>query len=243
MLKVSLHFATPATVSPENVLGRLDIGYARLDAKADYKAVLFTCGEGEHEPVQLYDYPRWSCSVWDLVARVVCRSLHQQEAIPKDDSESARKGAFIDDMTAIIEHWPDGLDMRRSTIGTAHIQMRRRRGNYLASFATDVAGDQHESSVFIHKPKQLKPWDLLARAYAWSVNERFELPPRPKLYIPIPMQDGEQSLVSLDTVSEPAFSGITKWMYKRGLGPLASQIVHGPCVTEAHFVQFLRSAV
>lgn len=243
MLKVSLHFATPATVSPENVLGRLDIGYARLDAKADYKAILFTSGQGEHAPVQIKDYPRWSCSVWDLVARVVCHSLHQNEALPPTDFEPASKCAFIDNMTAIIEHWADGLDTRRATIGIAHIQMRRRRGNYLASFGTAVDGYQRESSVFIHKPRLLKPWDLLVRAYAWSVNERFELPQRPKLYVPIPMKIGTQSLVNLNTVCEPAFSGITAWMHKHGLTPLTSEIVNGPCVTEAQFVQFLRSAV
>lgn len=53
MLKVTLHYATPARVSAQNLLGRLDIGYAKLDAYADYKAVMFTAGVGEQPPVQL----------------------------------------------------------------------------------------------------------------------------------------------------------------------------------------------
>ena len=71
MLKVTLHNSTPSRASDRNVLGRLDIGYAKLDARADYKAVMFIAGVGEQRPVQLLDYPRWSASVWDLVTRVL----------------------------------------------------------------------------------------------------------------------------------------------------------------------------
>lgn len=41
------------------------------------------------------------------------------------------------------------------------------------------------STVFTHAPEGLSPWDLLARAYAWTAHEKFELPPRPALYTPI----------------------------------------------------------
>jgi len=128
MLKISLHYATPSGANAENVLGRLDIGYAKLDAKADYKVLMFSSGEGDHPPAQVNDYPRWSASVLDLVSRAVCQSIHAAEVIPKTDPMRFGKCAFIDDLTAIIEHWPDGLDVRRSMIGTAHIYMNRRRG-------------------------------------------------------------------------------------------------------------------
>ena len=243
MLKVSLHFSTPSKASSENVLGRLDIGYARLDARADYKLVMFSSGFGEYPPAQLLSYPRWSGSVWDLVSRAVCTCLHGHEAIPPTSDEQCRRPAFIDNLSAIIEHWPDGLDVRRATIGTAHICMKRRKGNYIASFETDVEHDTKESAIFIHRPRLLLPWELLARAYAWTVEKRFELPARPKLYLPIPIKEGGQNLVSLDTVSEPAYTGITKWLHKRNLKTLKSVIVEGPCVSEAVFVEFLRSAV
>ncbi len=243
MLKVSLHFATPATVSPENILGRLDIGYDRLDAMADYKAVLSITGEGENAPIQIKDYPRWSASVWDLVARAICKSIHHGEHITPVDTKAVRQFAFIDNMTALIEHWPDGLDTRRSTIGTAHIQMLSRRGNYRATLGTDVAGDLRTSTIFAHRPRRLEPWDLLARAYAWTFNEGADLPPRPRLYVPIPIRDGPQSLVSLDTVSEPSYSGIMKWLTKRNFETVRSDVVDGPCVLESQFVQFLKTAV
>jgi hypothetical protein len=242
MLKVSLHYATPAQVSAKNVLGRLDIGYAKLDLKADYKAVMFTTGVGEQAPVQLTDYPRWSASIWDLVSRVVCLSLGSKEAISPENLPFEKKPAFIDNLTAVIEHWPDGLDVRRSTIGTAHVQMRHRKGQYTAIFETDLQ-DPVRSSIFTHTPLGLSPWDLLARAYAWAINERFELPARPTLYTPITVAHGTASYVALETVSEPARTGIQRWLRKRCLEPSTVDVVTGPCVTEACFVEFLRKAV
>ena len=242
MLKVSLHYATPAQVSARNLLGRLDIAYARLDALADYKAVMFAAGVGEMPPVLLTGYPRWSASVWDLVARAVCLSLNGTEAFPPGDLTSERSGAFIDDMTAVIEHWPDGGDNRRATIGTAHISMCKRRCHYLAAFEDDILG-KRESSVFIHRLDGLSPWDLLARAYAWTAGERLELPARPALYLPIPVQQGLGSFVPLDTVREPALTGIQRWLRRQGLPTTTTDLVVGPCVTEACFVDFLRVAV
>lgn len=242
MLKVTLHYATPAGVSARNLLGRLDIAYARLDALADYKAVLFANGAGATLPVQLLGYPRWSASIWDLVARAVCLSLNGGEVFPPGDLTTGRGGAFIDDMTAVIEHWPDGGDNRRATIGTAHISMRKRRCQYIASFEDDILG-QRESSVFIHRPDGLNPWDLLARAYAWTAGERFELPARPSLYTPIPVQQGLDSFVPLNTVQEPALTGIRRWLRRQGLPTMTTDLVAGPCVTEACFVDFLRVAV
>lgn len=242
MLKVSLHYATPSRVNAQNLLGRLDIGYARLDSRADYKAVIFSAGVGEMPPVQLQDYPRWSASVWDLVARIVCLSLNGCEAFPAGGMPRGPKPAFIEDMTAVIEHWPDGLDSRCSTIGTAHIRMWRRRCHYSVVFDDDILG-RRESSVFVHTPDGLSPWDLLARAYAWTVHERFALPARPTLYLPIPVQQGTGSYVPLDTVAEPAFTGIKRWLHKLGLPTTTVDLVTGPCVTEACFVEFLRRAV
>lgn len=242
MLKVSLHHAAPERVSPCNVLGRLDIGYARLDATADYKAVLFCCGLGEQTPVQLKGYPRWSASVWDLVARTVCLSLYRREAVWPAELPLERKGAFIDDLTAVIEHWPDGFETRRATIATAHVAMWRRRCHYTATFQDDLTG-QRESTVFLHSPKGLSPWDLLVRAYCWTAHESFELPPRPSLYTPIPVEEAGQSFVSLDTVSEPARTGITRWMTRKGMPAATVPFLAGPCVAEADFVKFLRFAV
>lgn len=151
--------------------------------------------------------------------------------------------AFIDDMTALIEHWPDGLNVAKSTIATAHINMCKRRGNYTAAFSTDIEGDVLNSSIFTYRPKVLKPWDLLAMAYALSVSDSFDLPPRPSLYVPIAVNDSGKSLINLHTVSEPAYSGFIKWMHKKNIKTTISEFISGPCVTEDQFVKFLRTAV
>jgi hypothetical protein len=242
MLKVTLHIGTPNTVSQANIIGSLDIGYAKLEAHADYKALMFTAGIGEHKPIEINKYPRWSGSVWDLVTRAICLSLHGKEALIPVDTIDGRC-AFIDDMTALIEHWPDGVNVNKSTIATAHITMRKRRGNYTATFSTDIEGDVLNSSIFTYKAKILNPWDLLSMAYAWSVSESFEMPPRPRLYVPIAINDSGKSLVNLNTVSEPAYSGFIKWMHKRDIKTTISEFVSGPCVTEDQFVKFLRTAV
>jgi hypothetical protein len=242
MLKISLHYATPHTVNDRNVLGRLDIAYAKLDARADYKALMFITGVGELAPIRLDNYPRWSASIWDLVARVICLGLSHTEALGPADLPYVRKCAFIDDMTAVIEHCPDGSDSRRAVIATAHVRGGKRKGHYTATFTSDLHAPMH-STVFVHTPLGLSPWDLLARAYAWTVHERFELPSRPELYTPIPVQRGEQSYVALETVREPARTGILRWLHKRAMSPTALDLVCGPCVTEPQFVEFLRKAI
>lgn len=240
MLKVSLHHALPGRETAQNLLGRLDVGYAKLDARADYKLVMTASGIGEFPPARITDYPRWAAGVWDLVARAICMCLHRRETLEGD--LSGRKGAFIENMTAVIEHWPDGVDSRRSRVGSAHVKMRSRRCLYSATFEDDILGSR-ESSLFSHAPEGLMPWDLLARAYAWSVHERFELPPRPTLYTPIPVEQGGESYVCLNTVAEPAATGITRWLEKLGRATTEVAMLTGPCVKESVFVEFLRKAV
>ena len=242
MLKVSLHFSTPSRVSAQNVLGRLDIGYAKLDAHADYKAVLKTRDWGEQEPVQVLNYPRWSASVWDLVARATCLSISRREAVWPETIEQTRRGAFIEDLTAVVEHWPDGLDARRATVGLAHITMQKRRCHYRGTFDDDILG-RTDCDLFVHTPVRLGHWDLLTRAYAWSTTGTFVLPERPKLYSPLAVPCAEGSYVALDTVKEPARTGIQRWLRKKSFDTQVVGPISGPSVTEARFVQFLQQAV
>jgi len=242
MLKVTLHAGKPSAVSHFNLLGRLDIGYSRLDARADYKALLFTAGLGESPPVSLLDYPRWSASIWDLVARMVCLSISHKEAVWPEEMPNARKGAFIENLSVVVEHWPDGLQTRRSQVASAHIAMTSRRCNYRATFTDDILGSQ-TSQVFRHTPNILMAWDLLTRAYAQLATDTFALPARPTLYTPIPFDDAGKSYVSLDTVQEPARTGCLRWMAKQAIQPIVLGLVDGPCVTEQDFVKFLRTAV
>lgn len=241
MLKVTLHHGPPKRADRHNILGRLDLAYETLDSRANYKARMFTTGVGEQPEVRIKKYPRWSASIWDLVARAACLSLQGEESIP-DLGLTRRRGAFIEDLTAVVEHWPDGEDFRRNTIAEAHVRMRNRRCHYTATFEDDLAG-RRESSVFSHAPEGLTHWDLLARAWAWTCLESFALPPRPELCAPLPFESNGRSLVALETTPEPARTGISRWLLKQGLSPLHSDLVTGPCVTEDQFINFLKTAI
>ena len=242
MLKVTLHASKPRAIGAENLLGRLDIGYATLDAVAEYKVLMLTAGIGEQAPARVKAYPRWSASIWDLVVRAACVSMNRQEAVWPPEIPVLRKGAFINNMTAVVEHWPDGLDTRRSVAGIAHVEMSGTRCNYRATFTDDMT-DSRRSEVFRHTPIALTPWDLLTRAFAWTTTETFKLPVRPTLYTPIPIEYEGKSYVSLETVREPARTGCYRWLAKRLVEPVTLPFVDGPCVTEQQFVEFLRKAV
>ena len=241
MLKVTLHASTPRAATPQNLLGRIDIGYTTLDAIANYKAAMVLMGLGELAAVALEKYPRWSASLWDLVARVVCLSINRREAIWPANLPAARRGAFMQNLTAVVEHWPNGFDTRRARVGEAHISMCSSRCNYRATFEDDITGVM-TSSVFRHTPAVLNPADLLARAYAWTTTETFELPERPTLYTPLPFADGLTSYVCLETVREPARTGCYRWLAKQGIELLELAGLRD-CVSESHYVEFLRRAV
>lgn len=240
MLKVSLHHASPDEVSPKNVLGRLDIGYAKLDALAEYKTVMVKAGVGELSAVRIHEYPRWSASIWDLVARAICWSLYGvEELLPLGE---VRKGAFVSDLTAIVQHWPDGREVGRATIGTAHVKMRKTRCNYTAIFEDDLTG-RHESGVFRYAFAPLDHWDLLARAYALTFNGCQELPPRPPICAPISVETDDGPYVPIDALREPARTGFLRWVAKQRIKPVSLAIIDGPCVPEEQYARFLCKAV
>lgn len=240
MLKVFLHNGPAEAVSRYNQLGRLDIGYHSLDIHADYKAVLSMATVGELPPAQLLNYPRWTASVWDLVMRATAVCLYREEAFPALDL--VRRGAFAQHLTAIVQHWPDGLEYGRSTVGTAQIRMQRRRCRYVATFEDDILGTQ-TSAEFALTPDVLVPWDLLARAYAWAGHGRAGMPPRPELYMPIPYEQDGQVVVALETVREPARTGLYRWMLRKGVQPFGVEALSSVCVKESDYVNFLRRAV
>lgn len=154
MLKLTLHASSPRNATANNRVGMLDIAYEKLAARADYKALLWTAGLGEQAAVKLQNYPRWSASVWDLVIRIICLAISRKEEVWPAVIPNERKGAYTLELCAIVEHWPDGSDVRRTVAGTAHLKMCSRRCNYRATFEDDILGTQN-TEVFRHTPKVL----------------------------------------------------------------------------------------
>lgn len=242
MLKASIHFSKPNAANAHNCLGKLEVGYARLDALADYKVAMVASGIGELPPAKLENYPRWSTSMWDLVARAACLCLSRKEAVWPELIPTLRQCAFVDELCVVVEHLPDGMDSRRATIGIAHIVGQKRKGDYRATFEDDMTGT-FESGVFRHTPERMMPWDLLTRAYAWAKTGTFVLPARPTLYVPIPIQHEGVSYVAMDTVSAPARAGFERYVTRKNHSLKTLDWVEGPLVAEARFVEFLQRGI
>lgn len=75
MLRVTLHSGESTKRSLSNQMAVLDIAYARREAVADYLVAYSARNRGEVEPDRILEYPRWSASLWDLVARALTRVL------------------------------------------------------------------------------------------------------------------------------------------------------------------------
>lgn len=80
MLKITISLV-PGGVGTERKLGELHISNVGGGALADYQCVL----HGDDLPgparARVRCYPRWSASVWDLVARAIAKSLSGQERL------------------------------------------------------------------------------------------------------------------------------------------------------------------
>lgn len=243
MLQLSLHFADEKTATFFNRLGWLDIGYEKLDAFSTYKAKMFVVGKGELPTIRIEKYPRWSASVWDLVLRAVAKGLTGEERL-NQDLPVGRKGPFIDQLYAKLEHVADGTDGRRSHIGSATVVMKRTRCNYVANVEDDFCG-MRPSDVFRHTPAVLNHWELFARGLASALTGKEEVPPRPALSLPsaLALEDEKTKFVSLGRLTEPARSGFTRWLAKKGVTPTEHHAAPQGLVPEALFVDFLRTAI
>lgn len=84
MLRVTVELLPGGFDSAKRVIATADIARMRDGATADYEVRLredLLAGVGERATVA--NYPRWSASVWDLVARCIATSLNDgREELP-----------------------------------------------------------------------------------------------------------------------------------------------------------------
>jgi hypothetical protein len=81
MLKVTVSIV-PGGVGVERKIGELRISNVSGSALANYKCSL-TSDDSIPTSADIKRYPRWSASVWDLVARAIAKSLSGQERLPR----------------------------------------------------------------------------------------------------------------------------------------------------------------
>lgn len=243
MFKVTIHAGSIKDACLHNMLGKLDFGYSKLDVIADYKAELFSCGIGSHGVTHLERYPRWSASIWDLVARLVTQGLYTKEELPEIACGPASKGgAYASRMCAVVEHWSELAETRRARVATAQLTQQSRKCDYVCELHDDLMGTR-TSGVFRHAPEVLQHWDLLARAVNWTDAKQWQLPPRPPLRLTQPFEENGQNYVGLGKVAQPARRGLEQWLARQGITIARPSDAPSGIVLEEHYVKFMSKAL
>ncbi len=247
MLKVSIHAGALATATRFNLLAWLDIGYEKLAPVATYKTILFQNGVGATPPTAIYDYPRWSASLWDLVARAIALGLRSDvdcltEEVPTV-TISRKRGAFARQVSALIEHVPTTGSERRRTLGSVDIvQAGRTRGTYIARFEEHTMG-RHVTEPFAFRPDYLRPAELLLHACLIRLAGKPELPVRPSLCVPTPVEVDGRRYVPIHRLVEPARTGFVTWLHHSGKPPAEHQGAPQGIAPESLYLKFLSEAV
>lgn len=246
MLRVSIHAGPLKQISRFNLVAWVDIAYEKLEPIANYKTVLFEAGRGANYPVPLDGYPRWSTSLWDLIARALALGLTDQdnptEAVPELLSQD-KQFAFANEICALIEHFPASSTSNRKTLGSVDIrQQGRSRGTYIARFDEHTMPRQ-ATAAFKFTPAYLRPPELLLHACLMRLTGTRDMPPRPALCIPDPIEIDGLNYVALHHLVEPARTGFLSWLHRFSEPPTAHESAPLGIAPETMYVRFLQEAV
>jgi hypothetical protein len=246
MLRVSIHAGGYADVSQANLTDWLDIASEQREAVSPYKVVLFCTGTGAKDPCTLEAYPRWSASLWDLVARAIAASLMGSDVAADGTLPDVLRGkhvAFAERLCAVIRHVPcSGIGVRE----LGHMELRRfrrGRGVYTATLHEEL---QPSRSIlpFVFAPAFLRPAELVMRAALVALTgDHVRLPAKPALVLPRPISIGGVPYVPLHRLREPAQTGFLRWLNSRGREPIAHKDARLGVAPEAEFSKFLMNAV
>jgi hypothetical protein len=246
MLKVSIHAGPWQEASVYNRLDWLDIGYHRLEARADYKIVLFKVGEDAMPPVILKKYPRWSASMWDLVAHSIALTLKKYptpDGVGLSEKIFAKRSATAESMCAIVSHFPNG------GVGARHVgrleidRIAGTRCTYLAKATEDVLGDR-VATEFQLATRFLRPAELALRAIsALLYPGATQLPPVPSLYIPDTILVNGKQHVLIEEIEEPAKTGFLRWVHRNEMVLSKDPAAPAASVHQDVYARFMKEAV
>ncbi len=245
MLKISIHAGPVAKAQRFNLVAWLDIGYEKLAPVADYKVVLFQSGLGATAPLALNKYPRWSASLWGLVARAIALGLNTispSEVVPTLTLKR-KSSAFATELCAFIEHFPGGDSNKRSTLGTLSLkQDGTKRGTYRAKFEEHTM-PVYLTGMFDFKVDHLRPAELVLHACLHRLNNKAEMPPRPGLCVPSTIEVNGENYVPIHRLVEPAQSGFPLWLQRMGISPIEHAKAPLGLALESLYVSFLHKAL
>jgi hypothetical protein len=230
MLRVSIHAGESRKRTLNNQLAVLDIAYAKREAVADYLLAYSARGCGEQAPELLTGYPRWSASLWDLVARALTRVLYHADQAPALVTPDRRCAYATELSAAITLQSAHGSGIELATADVVH--QEGHRGHYIATFTEDILGAK--VGRLVYGKKAMDPADLLLRAICWTFYGKDQLGPSPSLILPPSMKVEGVEMFHLEALREPARTG-----YLRHIGrdkPLAKPAAMQPA---AEYVDFL----
>ena len=215
MLHVFLHSGTLDERNPGNQLAMLDIAYAKRSYMADYQVALQVKGYGEARKELLKDYPRWSGSLWDLVARGLTRTLYQAEEPPAAPPVDRRCAYSTKLCVAVFRATLDG---RGFEVANGEIVQNGARGHYTVNLEEDILG--RHSATFTYGTKQLVHADLLLRAICWALFGKDTLGRRPALILPPAIKVDGVERFDIEHLGEPARTGFDRY---RGRAKVAAR--------------------
>ena len=215
MLRLSIHAGLLKERCPQNQIAALDIAYQKRAALADYLVSLQLSGRGELEPAIVSNYPRWSGSVWDLVARAITAVLYRSDVAPPVPRVDKRC-AYATKMCAVVQRVTTsdtGAEIARVEL----LQPGRVRGEYHAAFSEDIMGER--TAEFAYGCKVLNAADLLLRAICYALWGTDVLGPRPALILPPSIEIEGEDRFDMQSLSEPARTGFNR--HRANMVPLA----------------------
>ena len=223
----------------------LDIGYARLGALADYKVELFSIGEGVSPPLLLKDYPRWSASLWDLVARAIAMAQSKDSAAPEERLSPPevveKKFARVEELTAILQYLPaNGAGARQ--LGLLEVRRWAAFGVYRATLHEDLRPSL-SALPFLFRPRFLRPAELVCRAAVAALTGRIDAFPSAGTE-PANARGHWRRASSADTPGQgTGEDGAAALAAPAGRGAERGSWGSPGAVTEARFLQFLEAAL
>jgi len=211
MLKISIHSGLLEGQCVANQLAVLDIAYQKKAYLSDYLVALSLRGAGELTPASVKEHPRWSASLWDLVARALGQVLYQGKPIPPS-AKVDRRCAYATRICATIERLT--ASDRGIELGNVEILQRgRQRGLYTATFEEDILGKR--TAEFEFGCKALNPAELLLRAICHAYFKSDVLGPTPELIVPPFMDIDGTRRFHIAALDEPAFTGFRRYWEER----------------------------
>lgn len=210
MLRVAIHSSTLRERSPLNQVAILDIAYHNREMLPNYLVAMTVSGAGALQPGIVEKYPRWSGSLWDLVARALATLLYPQAAVPPTHSPD-RRCAYTTVACATLEK--SSLTERGVHLGSLEIaQAGKQRGVYRVTMDEDILGER--GADFAYGCKRMSLPDLVMRSICHVLFDQDVAGARPKLVVPETLLiDGEERF-DIQSLAEPARTGFMRFMHQ-----------------------------